>query len=218
MKTMCGTSKATPGWRCTRDIGHDGPCAAVPQCIHLFSEWQYQHNGGQTGCENFSRTCSRCGLIERAASGTESFNDIKKELAAAHAMETRNALRGLAGTHIIATDVPRADIILQHLLHKIKGRPISAIHFCKQHISFVLDNGSEHGCEMLPRSYVVFRGTDPKRNFGLYLGPDMIIYNDKTFQDSWKNDDSRFPDRITNFKCLFDNPSFIVDVCLGSEN
>lgn len=25
----CGTSKAPPGWRCTRELGHSGPCAAV---------------------------------------------------------------------------------------------------------------------------------------------------------------------------------------------
>jgi hypothetical protein len=27
----CGTSKAPEGWYCTRDLGHDGPCAAKRQ-------------------------------------------------------------------------------------------------------------------------------------------------------------------------------------------
>ena len=26
---ICGTSKTPPGWRCTRELGHSGPCAAV---------------------------------------------------------------------------------------------------------------------------------------------------------------------------------------------
>lgn len=31
MVERCGTSKAPDGWYCTRDLGHDGPCAAKRQ-------------------------------------------------------------------------------------------------------------------------------------------------------------------------------------------
>ena len=28
--TTCGTTKTPPGYRCTRELGHEGPCAAKP--------------------------------------------------------------------------------------------------------------------------------------------------------------------------------------------
>lgn len=30
----CGTTKVPPGWRCTRDRGHPGPCAAHELVTH----------------------------------------------------------------------------------------------------------------------------------------------------------------------------------------
>ncbi len=31
-----------PGWRCTRRIFHDGPCALVPKWWNLKARWQYR--------------------------------------------------------------------------------------------------------------------------------------------------------------------------------
>ena len=40
VEPACAQDKAPAGWWCTRDQGHDGPCAAVPihQVVH-FAQW-----------------------------------------------------------------------------------------------------------------------------------------------------------------------------------
>jgi hypothetical protein len=40
---LCAERFAPPGWTCTRELGHDGPCAAVPK-----KKW-YQKLGGGLG-------------------------------------------------------------------------------------------------------------------------------------------------------------------------
>ena len=36
--SICGNTKAPIGWYCTRSLGHDGPCAALP-CTPRCNEW-----------------------------------------------------------------------------------------------------------------------------------------------------------------------------------